>query len=483
MYRAGAASNEDHPRKRNDDENESGEILLGGAEAVAQLRLTPASVAGSAFFDEWSALAAALVVLLANAAADSVRAATFALSPSTSTSASAAAAALWEGTFYSSLWAVLTALYTLIKVEVDQARVLSSWEHLKEAAVVAAGASGAALLLLLSPLSDSSSPRASSSSSSPSLLLPPLDLAAGGRAAARLLYVATEIEVETFPKFLVALPLAAVAGMLVPLLAGSAARAARAVSLSAARTPRWGRDLLVAGSRRDRAALRCAALVAPLAAALLWLRPCARLWIPPGGAGGGADAAAAAVDALRSLSLLFAALASVLAARPSVEAHCGTALVVWWTRKHGFVCRRSGKKSGSGGGGSGGGGTDGGGGEVATASAAAVAAAAAAAAAARRRAGEVLRLSMQFINLFALKAGVQALAPALLWLGCGAASLAQAAAGPTAPEGGGGGSGSGGHVALWLGGWSSAAFSLCSLWHLTLYWCGWLTDVPSGGKR
>ena len=90
---------------------------------------------------------------------------------------------------------------------------------------------------------------------------------------------------------------------------------------------------------------------------------------------------------------------------------------------------------------------------------------------------------MQFINLFALKAGVQALAPALLWLGCGAASLAQAAAGPTAPEGGGGGSGSGGHVALWLGGWSSAAFSLCSLWHLTLYWCGWLTDVPSGGKR
>ena len=90
---------------------------------------------------------------------------------------------------------------------------------------------------------------------------------------------------------------------------------------------------------------------------------------------------------------------------------------------------------------------------------------------------------MQFINLFALKAGVQALAPALQWLGCGAASLAQAAAGPTAPEGGGGGSGSGGHVALWLGGWSSAAFFLCSLWHLTLYWCGWLTDVPSGGKR
>lgn len=98
---------------------------------------------------------------------------------------------------------------------------------------------------------------------------------------------------------------------------------------------------------------------------------------------------------------------------------------------------------------------------------------------------------MQFVNLFALKAGVQALAPALLWLGCAAvslASLAGAAAGTTGGGGGGGdggGSGGGGskQVALWLGGWSAAVFSLCSLWHLTLYWCGWLTDVPSGGKR
>ena len=94
---------------------------------------------------------------------------------------------------------------------------------------------------------------------------------------------------------------------------------------------------------------------------------------------------------------------------------------------------------------------------------------------------------MQFINLFALKAGVQALAPALLWLGCGAISLASAAAAAAAAAGtGGGGGGEGGgsgQVALWLGGWSAAVFSLCSLWHLTLYWCGWLTDVPSGGKR
>ena len=67
--------------------------------------------------------------------------------------------------------------------------------------------------------------------------------------------------------------------------------------------------------------------------------------------------------------------------------------------------------------------------------AAAAAAAAAAEAAARRRAGEVLRLSMQFINLFALKAGVQALAPALLWLGCGAISLASAAAATAAAAG------------------------------------------------
>ena len=102
---------------------------------------------------------------------------------------------------------------------------------------------------------------------------------------------------------------------------------------------------------------------------------------------------------------------------------------------------------------------------------------------------------MQFINLFALKAGVQALAPALLWLGCGAISLASAAAATAAAAGtrgggaglGGDGSGGGGgqqqQIALWLGGWSAAVFSLCSLWHLTLYWCGWLTDVPSGGKR
>ena len=98
---------------------------------------------------------------------------------------------------------------------------------------------------------------------------------------------------------------------------------------------------------------------------------------------------------------------------------------------------------------------------------------------------------MQFINLFALKAGVQALAPALLWLGCGAISLAAAAA-----ASGGGDSQQQQHhhhqhqqhqqraaIALWLGGWTAAVFSLCSLWHLTLYWCGWLTDVPSGGKR
>lgn len=455
-----------------DDENDDSEneVLLGGAEAVAQLRLTSSAVANSAFFDEWSALTTALVVLLANAAADSMKSiAVFSISTSNSTST---LTSLWKGTFYASLWAILSAIYTLVKVEIDQARVLNSWAQLKESAAVGVGASGLALFLLLSSSSDSSSSSSSSpSSSSLLLLLPPLDLAAGGKAAAQILYVATEIEVETVPKFLVALPLALGAGLLVPLLAGSAARGARAVSLSATRTPAWGRETLgLAESLVERCALRCAVLVAPLVAALLWLGPCARIWVASSGKTAGSDDEGAAIDSLRSLSLLLAALASVLAARPSVAAHCGTALVVWWTKKHGFVSRRRGKKSGRnggrGGGGNGGGGGGNGGGETATTTASA-------AAAARRRAGEVIRLSMQFINLFALKAGVQALAPGLLWLGCGAISLA-------ATRGSGNGCGK---IALWLGGWSTAVFSLCSLWHLTLYWCGWLTDVPSARSR
>lgn len=483
MYRAGAATNESTQKKRynngkdeDEDEGGGGEILLGGAETVAQLRLTPAAVSQSAFFDEWSALATAMAVLIANVAVDAVKA-TALLSSTYSTSS---AASPWKGTFYASLWAVLTALYALIKVEVDQARVLSSWAQIKESAIVAAGASGVALFLLLSKFSSSSPSSDFSSPSSPPPLLPPFDLATGGKAAARFLYVATEIEVDAFPRFLVALPLAAVAGVLVPLLAGSAARGARAVSLSATRAPKWGRDMLLARSLADRCALRCAVLVAPLAAALLWVEPCARLWASAASEKRESDdGRAVAVDLLRSLSLVAAALASVLAARPSVSAHCGTALVVWWTRKHGFVSRR---RNGGGGGSGGGRGSSGRSGE------AALATAAAAAAAARRRAGEVLRLSMQFINLFALKAGVQALAPGLLWLGCGAISLAET----VAAAAGGGGSGSGAddtssssqrRIALWLGGWSAAAFSLCSLWHLTLHWCGWNTDMPSGGRR
>jgi len=450
---------------------------LGGAETVAQLRLTPAAVAQSAFFEEWSTLVTALAVVLANAAADAAKVVVFS---SSSTSSSP-----WKGTFYASLWAVLTALYALVKVEVDQARVLSSWTQLKESAVVAVGASGVALALLLNFSSSSSS---SSTSSSP---LPALDLASGGKAAARILYVATEIKVETVPPFLVALPLALVAGVIVPLLAGSAARAARAVSLTATRTPEWGREMLFAHKFVDRCALRCSVLIAPLVAALLWLEPCARLWVSGGGGSGGGggssdggddgSAERRSVDALRSFSLLLAALSSVCAARPSVVAHCGTALVVWWTRKHGFVSRRNGKKKKKGGG----------------SVAAAVekeeteAEAASRRLGSNRRAGEVLRLSMQFINLFALKAGVQALAPGLLWLGCGAVSSSSALGALLqskngSENGSGSGSGSGSdleQISLWLGGWSAAVFALCSLWHLALYWCGWLTDVPAGGKR
>ena len=176
VYRAGAAAETNNneqaaTRRRNDggekENNGDGggdEILLGGAETVAQLRLTPGAVAQSAFFDEWSALATALAVLLANAAADSARAAAFSYSSvslssasftsasSSSSSSPSSSSSLWKGTFYSSLWAIATAIYTLIKVEVDQARVLSSWSQLKESAVVGAGASGVALsLLLLSP--------------------------------------------------------------------------------------------------------------------------------------------------------------------------------------------------------------------------------------------------------------------------------------------------------------------------------------------
>ena len=309
--------------------------------------------------------------------------------------------------------------------------------------------------------------------------------------AARILYVATEIKVETVPPFLVALPLALVAGVIVPLLAGSAARAARAVSLTATRTPEWGREMLFAHKFVDRCALRCSVLIAPLVAALLWLEPCARLWVSGGGGSGGGggssdggddgSAERRSVDALRSFSLLLAALSSVCAARPSVVAHCGTALVVWWTRKHGFVSRRNGKKKKKGGG---------------SVAAAVEKEETEAEAASRRlgsnwRAGEVLRLSMQFINLFALKAGVQALAPGLLWLGCGAVSSSSALGALLqskngSENGSGSGSGSGSdleQISLWLGGWSAAVFALCSLWHLALYWCGWLTDVPAGGKR
>ena len=48
MYRAGAAINAESARKSDDDEKDGGdEILLGGAETVAQLRLTPAASTAS----------------------------------------------------------------------------------------------------------------------------------------------------------------------------------------------------------------------------------------------------------------------------------------------------------------------------------------------------------------------------------------------------------------------------------------------------
>ena len=360
-----------------------------------------------AFFSEWAASASLLAVLFANLAVCGVRGS---YGPAAVAGGLAAAAGLGA----------------LAKAEADTVSALRRGVGPSVGVGAAVGLATAAALTLCGR------------SSTPGWV-PDIGLAAG---AADLSACVAAIN----PELTAAVPPVALAGVVGVAAAGAAAllppAAARAVRSGelVSRPPAWGAAVLRAGPTA-RAAVG-AALACPLLTALLWCPPAAAVW----GLAGDRLATAQAASLVLQGALLAAA------ARPLFAGHLGSALTVWYTRKHGLVGGLRGKQQ----------------------NAAAAAAAAATEHAAGARAGELARLASRVVLYCAGKAALQVAAPAALFSGCGALALHGLLSPPGLPGGAAARA-----VGLGVGGASALIWAACVAWHLMLFRIGYLTDVPA----
>lgn len=377
-----------------------------------------------AFFAEWEGTASLLAVLAANTLVDAGRALLSPGGPAWVGGPAAVAGGL----------AAAAGLGALVKAEADTVGTLRRRAGPSAAAGLAVGAAVAAALI--------------TTGGRLTTLVPDIGLAAGAAdISAAIARVNPELTAAVPPAALagvVAVGVAAAAALLPP----AAGRAVRSGEL-ACRPPDWGRAMLQAGLG-GRVAVS-AALAAPLLTALLWFPATAGVW--------GLDGDALALAQAASLILQGALLA--VAARPLVAGHLGTALTVWYTRKHGLmdegplVSTTPNPPPG---------------GDPAAAASASTAAAAAAGA----RAGELARLASRVVLYFTGKAALQVAAPAALLSGCGVLALHGVLSPPGTP-----GAAASRAVGLGVGGAAALVWAACTAWHLLLFRIGFLTDVPA----